>query len=125
MKTFEEIKSTNYFHVLADDMKLVLEANEIIWENINARNFYEVFTRFYQDSAIYEDFKAFSDNRKLADVLRILADAGAVVDAVQKMSHSDFSGMSVYFIEYKVRATLFGEVLMYVLEENMEKITNN
>ena len=121
MKTFEEIKSTNYFHVLADDMKLVLEAHEIIWENITWRNFYQVFTTFFEEDEILEDFKTFSDNRKLADVLRILADAGAVVDAIQKMSHSDLSGMSVYFIEYKVRATLFGEVLMYVLEENMDK----
>lgn len=121
MKTFEEIKNTDYFQVLADDMNQVLEINDIIWENITARNFFQVFTNLFAHDEILEDFETFSDIRSLSAMLRILADAGAVVDAVEKMCHCVFAGMSVYDIDHKVRATLFGEVLMYVLEENMEK----
>ena len=126
MKTFDEIKNTRYFEVLAEDMKEVLEINEIIWESITWINFYQVFNNLFVQNEIQEDFKAFSfgADRTLGYMLRILADASEVVDAIPKMSHSDASdasGMSLYFIDYKVREVLFGEVLMYVLEENMEK----
>lgn len=121
MKTFEEIEGTNYFHILVGDMKLVLEANEIIWENITWANFHQVFMDLFAQDEIIDSFKTFSDNRKLADMLDVLADAGAVVDAVQEMCHSDFSGMSVYAIDHKVRETLSPVVLTYVLEEDMDK----
>ena len=121
MKTFEELKNTNYFRVLADDMKVVLEANEIIWENINARNFYDVFTRFYQDSAICEDFKTYNKRAPLCTLLHILSDADEVINAVQQMNPTNLKTLSVYDLDNIIRSTLFGEVLMYVLEENMEK----
>lgn len=121
MKTFESMTETKYFKLLVEDMKTVLVTNEVIWENINARNFYDVFIRFYQDSAINEDFKTYNKRAPLCTLLHILSDADEVINVVQHINPTDLKTLSVYDLDYIIRSTLFGDVLVYAIEENMEK----